>query len=72
MKKILILTFVCVLSCISYAQDMKITFSGKNATITIGEKIFDQKTQIDVRKEIKSIEISETKPYFFSKTLLKS
>ena len=60
MKKILILAFVCVLSYISYAQDMKIIFSGQNATITIGEKTFDQETQIDVRKEIKTIEISET------------
>lgn len=60
MKKILIFIFACVLSGVSYAQDLKITFSDQNATITIGEKTFDQKTQIDVRKEIKSIEISET------------
>lgn len=60
MKKILILIFVYALCGISYAQDMKITFSGNNATITIGEKTFDSKHQIDVRKETKSISIVES------------
>lgn len=59
MKKILNLIFACVLGGISYAQDMTITFSGRNATITIGDKSFDQGSQIDVRKEIKNIQISE-------------
>lgn len=59
MKKILILIFVCVLSDITCAQDMIITFEGDKANITIGEKTFCSNSIIDVRKEIKKIKICE-------------
>ena len=59
MKKILILIFACVLCGISYAQDMTITFSGNNATITIGDKSFNQDSLINICKEIRKVKILE-------------
>lgn len=59
MKKILILIFACVLCGISYAQDMTITFSGNNATITIGDKSFNQDRLINICKEIRKVKILE-------------
>lgn len=59
MKKILILIFACVLCGISYAQDMTITFSGNNATITIGDKSFNQDNLINICKEIRKVKILE-------------
>lgn len=60
MKKILNLIFVCVLCGVSYAQNMEISFSGNSATITIDKKSPIIENQIDVLKEIKTIQISET------------
>lgn len=60
MKKILNLIFVCVLCGVSYAQDMKITFSGNSATIKIDGNSPIIGNKICVLKEIKTICISET------------
>lgn len=60
MKKILNLIFVCVLCGVSYAQNMKITFSGNSATIKIDGNSPIIGNKICVLKEIKTICISET------------